>query len=230
MRTPMVFFFLPLKLIDGYDTTQDNTIAPDGVGQLRLMSYPSLLSTHLPRGPTVLRTITESGLMDPGTNASNIATLEFQLCGLAMRASTLTVITIYNQGFIYDLSSVIAPSLNHYHRNERVPAPLRLELNIRQQAKSTAICVADVVIRASTLKKFKGRNETIWTNITGQHSLSLFGDSDGKINFCLCDANVAIHTDSFQAHNQALSCIVCTGDATRPTWRITAQIVGKIGN
>ncbi len=197
---PSTFFSLPLQSLAGYDASYDDAGVPDGVGSLRLLSYPSLVMLNRSESrDNVLCSITEGGLIDLDTEISS-QTLEIRLCGIAHRANTMAIVTVYNQGYIFDL----APHLGAGVYQKVVKKPLRLELNIRQNAVTSACHVADIIIKAEIMKKVKGRMEMQLKDFTGTHTLHLFGDSDGKVNFVVADANVAIHTDSFTAHNSKI--------------------------
>ena len=68
----------------------------------------------------------------------------------------MALVTVFNQGFVYSLRNHIANT-----SSENTHPPIRLDLNIRQQAKSTSILVADVSVKTSYIRNRKGRSEVI---------------------------------------------------------------------
>jgi hypothetical protein len=219
-----VFCFLPLKMCENYPAEKnDDCEVADGVGMFKLVNGPpSCMTFKSGTGVTYTSNVTEYGLSN-GYDADE-KSLEFSLSQMCSRANTLGVITAYNQGFLLDIRKYFSAS-NSGERHPGGQNPIRMELDIRQQANSTSILVADVSIMVRSKRTRKGRVEVIEEDFNGYHSLCFFGDSDGKINYCLCDRESSIHTDSFQAHNSPVVAIISTGDASRPIWRVGSKMI-----
>ena len=134
------------------------------------------------------------------------------------------VVNEMNQGFLFDSRPLV--DANHKgFSGDLTPEPLRLELDIRQQAKASALLVSDVSITVAEKKKIRGRIETVERTVDGYHSLMFFGDSDGKVNYVIAERLTTICTSSFKAHNSPVVAIMATGDGCLPLWKVRAKEV-----
>ena len=212
------FFFIPMKCLRDYDASGDDASQPDGIGFLRLLGPPSVISATS-RNKSVLKLVAEKGLLESGS--MDAKTLEYNFAAIAPKAGTLGLVTVFNQGFVFDARQSIRFQSSH------AQPPIRLDLNIRQQAKSTAILVADVSVTLLRAVNTNGRTDVVESEIDGHHTLCFFGDSDGRLNYSLCDRAVAIHTDSFDAHSSAIVSIVATGDPSASLWRVGTELRNK---
>ena len=169
---------------------------------------------------SLIQLFSRKGLMPPNSflDTTGNSSIEFKFVGFAFRAGMVGVITNLKEGYVYSQSS-----------NVSKPVYVRLELNIRQNAIATAILVADVLL---TLPAEIGSSKKVAESsqeIIGVHSLSLFGDSDGKINFALCSGDVAMQSGAFKAHNSPIIAILSTGDSVKPLWRLGSEDISKGG-
>lgn len=207
------FFYAPLSLINCLKT--DNVASNNRY--LQLISPKSLLVLdHPTEQKQVIRKITRNGFSPiyPVEGAWTPPALQVSICNVAYRAGMLVLITSLKEGFAFNLR----------HTIEEV-APLRMEIEVRPQAYVTTLLVADVFVKLSPeyLVKNGGDDPHIERNgMIGCHTLTMVGDSDGKINFALSSLTAVLHQGTIRAHDAPVSLIVSTGDASRPLWRLNS--------
>ncbi len=218
------FAFLPLKMCRNYDGTRaDDANIEDGVGSIKMMGPPHCMVFKSGcTGVSYVCKITEHGLDDDISGKKE--SLEFHLSQITSRSNMLSVFTAFNQGFIFDLRKYFQ-ACNNEERHPGGQAAVRLELDTRQSANATAILAADVTVSVLSKRKRKGKVEISREDFSGYHTLCFFGDSDGKINYCLADRVGVVHTDSFPAHTSPVVQILTTGDASAPIWKVESKIL-----
>jgi hypothetical protein len=197
---------------DGSINASGNDTSNSGVTQ----KIKRPLDMHPPR------VLGEQGLVRVDSRSASDGLLEVSLSGVAHRMCAIGVISVMNQALLFDLRPEVEPThtINPYDG----PKPITMELDLRQKAKATAMLVADVSITYSAQKRAQGRMVSTPASVDGQHALCFFGDTDGKLNFAVCNRTISIQTSSFVGHNGVpIVAISATGHAAQAMWRVSAM-------
>ena len=140
--------------------------------------------------------------------------LEIDQASIAYRSEKLVCISEIKEGFIFDLKQ--------FDTKSTPSKPMRLEVGISPKATCTAILACDVFIQLPPQVLLdEGIKAPIeGDGLMGKHVLAMFGDSDGKIFYSLCNDTSVLQQGFIRAHGAPVLAIVATGDCMKPIWKL----------
>ena len=242
MEKPSVSFFYPARILPCLDAgSTDLPNMADGISMLRVVT-PSLVALSRALGltngkakaasaPSTVQTSTTMaflsryGLQASSRDVDIAKTLTYSMLGVAYRSGAMATMTNLKEAFMFDL--------RHLNKAPVVGGSLRMEFDMRQSSVATVMAVVDVNLyvhrvaeegkprmtcKSSSQKDLGNDYEEILC------SLCLVGDTDGKVHFAVGSvARGSLQCGAIAAHTSAVRCIVATGDACRPMWRVGVQ-------
>jgi hypothetical protein len=195
----------------------------------------SVTSSHL-KLRSQLKLLTSTGLkevnsMDDIFHSHDLAKhlIDCRLFSLGYIIGVLGIVTSMNECFLTCLAPRTDPSMALASMQ---PKPLRLPVDIRQQATPTVLLISDVCMilpnapAAESKKTASSSSSSASSNtiIDGVHSLSLIGDSDGLVHITISTRNHVISSSQIKAHSSPVVSIFTTGDSLRPLWRVGGKL------
>jgi hypothetical protein len=229
---PAVLYFCPAsslsRPLNALNDSQKNSllqiVLPTGLAIVSDVSFHKSHRSQVPseRDPGMeIQRISRYGLYPASSPIPSSSSLNFKIVQVACRSSMLVLITDLKEGLVFNLESL-------FHSRPDPVRPIRLELEIRPQARVTSLMVSDVLIRMDS-NQIMSHEQTQprsleGSGVLGTHILTMVGDSDGCINFSVCSLTAVLHQGCIRAHGSPIISILSTGDASRNLWKVGTRL------